>query len=73
MVHSNQAIVYSIAFLRKTVQCIDTVNSITMECFNTPNAVASGQVGPARASVSLMSPEGDSQPEIGITRKALQE
>jgi len=44
-----------------------------MEWFNTPNAVASGQVGPARASVSLMSPEGDSQPEIRITRKALQE
>jgi len=32
-----------------------------MECFNTPNAVASGQVGPARASVSLMSPEGHIQ------------
>ena len=52
-----------------------TGHSIPMECYNTPKAIASQQGSPSRASVSSMSPEteGDSEPEITSTRKALQE
>ena len=51
-----------------------TGHGIAMEYYNAPKAIASGQDGPSRASVFLMSPEGDSQSVLVIsTRMALQE